>query len=104
MPHERQLGFLAAALAVEPGIRVGGRGMGVVAALLAVEVLLAIAPAIRRRARAVLRPEALDAGPGFEERAVYREMLGREQRLDPRLRQHGGQELQRHIALQQAVA
>ena len=104
VPHERQLGLLAAPLAVEPGIGVGGRGVGLVAARLAMEVLLAVATRVGRWGGAVLRPEALGAGPGFQQRAVHREMLGREQRLDLGLCQHRGQELQSHVALQQAVA
>jgi hypothetical protein len=34
MPGEAQLRFLAFTLAVEPGIRIGGRSMGVVRALM----------------------------------------------------------------------
>ena len=74
-PHEGQLGFLAAPLAIKPCIGIGVRCMGLVAALLAVEVLLPIAARAGRRARAVLRPEAFGAGPGFQQRAINREML-----------------------------
>jgi hypothetical protein len=42
-----ELGLLAFALAIEPGLRVGGRRLHVVAALLAVEVAFAIAAARR---------------------------------------------------------
>src|SRR5688572_4240750 len=45
MPDEAQLRLLAFALAVEPGIRIGGRSMGVVRAFLAMEVRFGIAPA-----------------------------------------------------------
>ena len=45
MPDEAQLRLLAFPLAVEPDIGIGGRGMGVVRALLAVEVRFSIAPA-----------------------------------------------------------
>ena len=45
MPHEAQLRLLALALAVEPGIRIGGRGMRLVRSLLAMEVCFGIAPA-----------------------------------------------------------
>ena len=41
--HERELRLLAFALAVELGLGVGGRGMRLVAALLAVEIPLAVA-------------------------------------------------------------
>ena len=44
MSHEAQLGLLARALAIEPRVRIGGRGMGRVRALLAPEVRLGIAP------------------------------------------------------------
>jgi hypothetical protein len=54
-----KLDLLAFALAIEPGCRIGGRSMRVVAARLAVEVALAVAAARRRLVRAVLDPEAL---------------------------------------------
>ena len=62
MAHEGQLRLLAPALAVRPGVRTGGGGMGVVAALLTMEVLLTVAAAIGRRAGAILWSEALGAG------------------------------------------
>src|SRR5512144_1258825 len=86
MAHEAKLRLLAAPLAVEPRIGVGGRGMRVVTALRAMEVLLAVAAGIGRRAGAVLRSEALGAGPCLQQRAVDRAVLGREQRLHLRLR------------------
>jgi hypothetical protein len=49
-----ELGLPAFALAIEPGLRVGGRRVRVVAALLAVEVAFAIAAARRRLVRAPL--------------------------------------------------
>ena len=49
--------------------------MGLVAALLAVEVFLAIAARAGRRAWAILRSEAFGAGAGFQQRAINREML-----------------------------
>lgn len=57
MAHEAQRGLLAFPLAVEPGLGIGGRGMRVIRALLAIEVRFGIAPAAfsRRLARAVLR-------------------------------------------------
>ncbi len=92
LAHEAKLRLLARPLAVELRVGIGGGVMSVVAALLAAEVLFAIAPSVGRRPGAVLRPEALGAGPGLQERAVDREWLGREQRPDLRLRQHTGQE------------
>src|SRR5215469_4250343 len=49
MAHEAEFRLLATAFAVEPGIGIGGRGVRVVAALLAVKVLLPVAARIRRR-------------------------------------------------------
>jgi hypothetical protein len=64
MAHEAELGLLAAALAEQLGRRVGGRGVGLVAPALAVEVAAAVAAGVvRRAARVVLGPEALDRTP-----------------------------------------
>src|SRR3954469_6184600 len=104
MPYETELCLLAPPLAVEPRVGVGGRGVRVVAAFLAVKVLLTVAARIGRWAGAVLRPEALGAGPRLQQRAVHREMLVRQQRLDLWLRQHGGEKLARNLAFEQAVS
>jgi hypothetical protein len=61
MAHEAELRLLARPLAVKLRIGIGGGGMGVVAALLAAEVLLAIAPGIWPRPGAVLRPASTKA-------------------------------------------
>ena len=61
-------------------------------------------PGCRRLAAAVLRPEALYAGPSLDQRAVDREVLVRQERLDLGLRQHGAQELGRDLAFEQPVA
>src|SRR4051794_18957531 len=89
--HQDEAGFLARPLAEQPGIGVGGRGVGVVLALLAAEVPLAVAPRgdfsrSGRLVRAVLWAEALGAGPGLQERAVDREMLVRQQTARGRCR------------------
>jgi len=47
MPHVAELGLFAGGFAEQPGIGVGGRGMRIVPALLAMEVALRIAPAAR---------------------------------------------------------
>ena len=78
--------------------------MRVVAALLPMKILLAIATRIRRWSRAVLGAEAFGAGPRLQQRAVDREMLGREQHRHLRMRQHCGKELHRDIARQEPVA
>src|ERR1700691_2736760 len=44
MSHVAELGLLACGFAEQPGIGIGGRGMRIVAALLATEVTLCIAP------------------------------------------------------------
>ena len=54
MPDEAQLRLLAFTLAVEPGIGIGGRSMGVVRAFLAMEVRFGIAPAALRRRLAMV--------------------------------------------------
>ena len=60
--------------------------MGLVAGLLAVEVLLPIATRAGRRAWAILRSEAFGAGPDLQQRAVDREMLARKLALHRWLR------------------
>src|SRR6516165_6605812 len=52
------------ALAIEPGVGIGGRNVGIVAARLAVEVTFAIATTRRRLTRTVLGAEALHRRPG----------------------------------------
>jgi len=64
--HVAEPTLLAVALAVKLGIDIGRARMGLIRALLATEVALAVAPTVRRRARAVLRPEALHRGPSPE--------------------------------------
>src|SRR6201997_2733779 len=77
MPDEAQLRLLAFTLAIEPGVRIGGRSMGVVRAFLAMEVRFGIAPAALRRwlARVALGLDALHRGPGLDERAIHREVI-----------------------------
>src|SRR5207302_7724982 len=55
------------------------------------------AAAIRR----FLRLEALHRSPRLDQRAVDREVLARQQSLDPRLGQHRGQKLAGDLAVQQ---
>ena len=45
--HVAELGLLPTSLAVEPGVRIGGRGVRVVAPSLAMEVALGVAPTAR---------------------------------------------------------
>ena len=78
--------------------------MRVIAAALAMKVALAVATRARRFTRAVLRAKAFRACPGLQQSAVNREVLARQQALDFVLRQHGREELTRHLALQKPVA
>src|SRR5205085_5427072 len=95
--------------AEQPGIGVGGRGMRLIATLLApgsspgkaMEVPLAVPAGLWRLAAAVLRAEVLHRCPGLDQRPVDRKMLAREQRLDLRVGEDRGQEAARDIALQQ---
>src|SRR5438309_11330896 len=85
---EAQLRLHPRPLTVKPGIRVGCAPMGLVAAPLTLEIhrgvalaTLAVAAAFRR----LFRPEALHRRPAFDQSAIDREMLARQQTLDPRL-------------------
>ena len=104
VPHEDEPGFRARSVAEQPGVAIGGRGMAVVAPPLAMKVALAVAPRTGRVARAVLRAQALGASPSLQQRPVDREMLVRQQPLDLLVRQHRGEKLARHIAVEQPVA
>src|ERR1700730_5105449 len=88
MPDEAQLRLLAFAFPVEPGIGIGSRSMAIVRAFLAMEVCFGIAPAALRRrlARAVLWLDALHRGPGFDQRAIDREVIARQKLIHLGLR------------------
>ena len=106
MADKAQLGLHPRSLAVEPGIRVGRATMRLVGALLAPEIGRRVASAVAAIAtsRRLLRPEALHRSPGFDQRAIHREVLARQQSLDPRLGQHCGEKLGCNLAFQQPVA
>jgi len=77
-------GLLAVPLAGEPGLRVGGRAVRRVAALLAAPVDLGVAAAAAWRRRILLLalgdgPQALQRGGRLEKRAVEREVLAAEE-------------------------
>src|SRR5829696_5304916 len=97
-PMKHSLASRPGPLAIEPGVQIGGALMAVVGAALAVEVALTVAPRRWRTARAILRAEALHRRPGLDQRAVDAEVLRRQQALDPRVGEHGGEKLVRHIA------
>src|SRR5512132_188437 len=75
-----------------------------VRSLLTMEVALAVAARRGRCARAVLRPEALQARPRLDQRPINREVLVREQPLDAGIVEHGSEELRRDLAVEQPVA
>lgn len=76
MVEEDQLRFVALALFVQTGIRIGGRGVGFVDALLTLEVYRGITTAIFRwRSRTVFLNEAFMRSSGLNQRTVDREML-----------------------------
>ena len=70
-----ELGFLAGTLARQPGLGVGRRLVGIVAALLAVKVDARIAGVVGRdlRVRLIFALKALLSGPRFNQGAVDRE-------------------------------
>src|SRR5712691_12383311 len=106
VPGVAQLGFLARTLARQPRLGVGGRLMGIVAALLAMKVNRGIAGVIRRllTTSPVLALEAFVAGPRLDQRAVDREVLGREQVAAAGLRQHLGKKPLGNFGTQQPFA
>jgi hypothetical protein len=104
MAHEAQPGLLAGALAEQPGLGIRGRGMGVVAPLLAVEVPAAVAAARRWLVGAILRAEALHRCPRLDQRAIDRKMLPTQELPNLRLVEHRRQEPGRGFALEQPVA
>jgi hypothetical protein len=87
------------------GVRVGGRGVAVVAAPRAVEVAAGVAPAVGWWLVLItLGPEALQAGPGLDQGPVDREVFAAQKLPHPRLVHNRRQELGRDVALEQAVA
>ena len=80
--------------------------MRVVRSLLAVKIrlLVAAAPVSRRFVPPLPRLEALHRRPGFNQRAVDREMIRAEQPRHPRLRQNRAQQFGYDVAFQQPIA
>src|SRR5436305_29800 len=68
--HVAELRGLAGRFPEQPSVGIGGRGVRRVAPLLAMKVAFTVAAWRGRLAAAVLRAEALDAGPRFYERAI----------------------------------
>src|SRR3990172_3273204 len=86
--HVGELGLPPGGLAVKTAVGVGRTGMGVILALLAVEVCAAVFVAA-----AVLGAKTLLRSPGLDQRSVYRKMLVRQQRLYLRMVQKAAHEL-----------
>jgi hypothetical protein len=72
----------------QPRVRSGRRLMGVVPSGLAVEIHGRVFRIVRRSARRILRLETLVAGPRFQQRAIDREVLVRQQALLLDRREH----------------
>lgn len=96
VPHVAQPGAGTWALAIQARVRIGGRGMGIVAAPGAAKIDFAIATALTVGwligLDLRLGTKALHAAPCLDQRAIHREMLGRQQALHLRPRQDRGQE------------
>src|SRR5690606_1735370 len=108
-------------LLIESRLGIRGRDVRLVAALLAAEVDAGVRGAGRPLAAALsaLRPplvaflptllgvrfrlEAFQGRPGFDQRAVYREVLAAHQARGPRLLDHPTEELPRNIMLHEAL-
>src|SRR6202023_4444712 len=89
---------------IQPSITIRGRGVRLVAALLAAKIPLTIPSGSRRLATAVLGAKALHAGPGLNQRSIDREVVVRQQRFDRGLVQHRGHELPGNVAPDQTLA
>ena len=105
--HVAQVGwnrFLLVRLGKQLGIRIGGAGVGLVAALLSLEVDLRIGAAARvGRRRTVLGHEALVRGPGADQRAVDAEMLVGKQLRRLGLLHHLPEQGAHHFMLDQPI-
>src|SRR5215471_3415163 len=75
VPVITQLGFLAAALAGQQRIGIGGGLVSLIAPVLSVKVYGRVARIVRRLGISVLPLEALQTRPRFDQRAVHSEML-----------------------------
>src|ERR1700722_9082498 len=99
MAHIAKPRRLALGLAIQPGVRIGDRGMGVVAARLTMEIAFRVAAwSVRRVIPTVLAPKTFHRSPGVDQRAIHRKMLSRKQRLDRWIAHYRQQEPNRHIA------
>jgi YaiO family outer membrane protein len=105
MAEKRHL--IAVPFGVDAGIRVGCGLVGGVGALLPLEIDAGVLGSGAFRGLSVLGifgPEALEAGPGFEQGAVNAEVLLAEQVACPRLREHGLEKGGGHVPFQETLA
>jgi hypothetical protein len=79
MPGIGQLRLAADPLAGQSGIGIGRRLMGVIAVRFPVEIDRRILRSVRRRRPLVFATEVLEAGPGFQQGAVHREVFDGQQ-------------------------
>ncbi len=100
MAGEAQPRFLAGTLAHELCLPGGGRRVGVIATLLLLEVWPSIAGA--GPLLVVLRAEAVERGPRFDQRAIEAEVFARDLALRTRQRHDFREKQIGHIVLQQA--
>jgi len=98
-----KLRALASALAVQPRLRIRLGGMGVVTALLSMEIPLAVAPGTRTGTTPVLGPKALHRRPGLDQGAVHAEVLVGQELRSTRLVHHLAEEGPSNIRFEQPV-
>src|SRR6266481_9271006 len=99
MSHIAQLRLASAGLGVQPGIRIGGRFMGLVLSLLPAKV--DISSRFGRLPAPVLWPETLMTCPSLDQRSVHCEMFIRHVR--PGSFQHPLEKRLRDLLVQQAL-
>jgi hypothetical protein len=106
VPQVAQLGLLPLRLLVHAGLGIDGRGMDGGGAPLPTEIEARAARLIRRvrRREGLLGREAPLAGPGFDQRAIHREVLIRQQVTLPGLGQHVRKEGVRQLPPPRATA
>src|SRR6266404_3706787 len=106
MSREDQLRLFAGPFAHQPRLGVGRGRMRLVAPLLAVKVDGRVPAIVGRRpvaGRFVPRAEALERGPGLDQRPVDREVFGRDQAGGLRAVNDPGQEIACDVGLEQAL-
>ena len=104
MAHVTEPGLVPLGLLEQARLRIGGRGMGVVLAFSPFEIHRRVTTAaFRRLARTVLGDKALHRGPGFNQRAIDREVIGRDQTVPLCQAQHLAEESTGNAFIEQTV-